>query len=33
LLNALIDEVGNKMLCFRCQSDIDGELKRFRMKS
>ena len=23
---------GNKMLCFRCQSEIDGELKPFEIK-
>jgi len=24
--------VGNKMLCFRCQSEIDGELRSFEIK-
>lgn len=24
--------VGNKMMCFRCQSEIDGELKSFEIK-
>ena len=25
-------QAGNKMLCFRCQSEIDGELRPFEIK-